>query len=44
MIKKNLPILIKIGKEKPEYCVDIANKKIDEKSLNSVETKEENRS
>ena len=42
-MRKNLPTLTKIGKEKPEDCVDIADKKIDEKPPNLVGTEEENR-
>ena len=43
-MRKNLSTLTKIGKKKPENCVDIVDKKIDEKSPNSAGTEDENRS
>ena len=44
MIRKNVPTLTRIEKEKPEDCVDIADRKIDEKPPNPVRIEEENRS
>ena len=43
MMKKNLLTLTRTGKEKPEDRVDIADRKIDEKPPNLVETEEGNR-
>ena len=43
-MRKNLPTLTKIGNEKPEDHIDIANKKINEKPSNPVKTEEENQS
>ena len=44
MMRKNLPNLTRIGKEKPEDRVDITDRMIDEKPPNPVGTEEENRS
>ena len=44
MMRKNPPILTRTGKKKPENCINIADKKINEKPPNPVETEEENRS
>ena len=38
MMRKNLLILTKIGKKKPEDHIDIADKKIDEKPSNLLGT------
>ena len=43
MMRKNLPTLNKTKKEKWEDCIDIADKKIDEKPLNPAKTEEENK-
>ena len=44
MMRKNLTIFTKIEKKKPEDCIDIADKRINKKPLNSVRTEKENRS
>ena len=41
---KNLLTLTRIGKEKPEDRVEIADERIDKKPSNPLETKEKNRS
>lgn len=43
-MKKNLLTLTKIKKKKLKDCVDIANKKINEKPPSPVKTEEENQS
>ena len=44
MMKKILQPLTKIWKEKQEDCADIADKRIDKKPPNSMETEKKNRS
>ena len=43
-MRKNLLILTKIEKEKPEDYINITDRKINKKPLNSVKIKEENQS
>ena len=43
-MRKNLSTLTRIGKKKPEDCVNIADRKINKKPSNLLETEEENRS
>ena len=41
-MRKNFLILTRTGKKKSEDCIDIANKRIDEKSSNLLGNEEEN--
>ena len=42
MIRENLPTLTRTGKNKPEDCINIADRKIYEKPSNPMGTEEEN--
>lgn len=44
MIRKNLPTLIRTGKNKSEDCVNIADRRINEKPPSLVGTEEEKQS